>query len=386
MQDEKKKSHIGGYYDFLNGYYQSGTQGLSYMTGKWADFEQWKVMARSKVFQLLSYFPGEAPLNPAIVETRETAGCRQEEIEFDTAQNVRVKGTLLIPEGKGKHPAIVALHDHSGFYYYGREKIVEQENEPEILRNFKKESYSGRSWANEAVKRGYVVLCIDGFYFGSRRFDLGQVADEILKPYSGRLESSAPGSDGYIELVNTICGDLEALLVKHIFMSGATWPGILFHDDRKSIDYLCTREEVDTDRIGCCGLSLGGFRSAHLAALDSRIKCSVAAGWMPTFGSLLFNNLRNHTYMVYIPGLPAHMDLPDVASLTAPNPLFIQQCSRDSLYNVEGMEQACDKIGKVYEKLAIKERFASKFYDNKHEFNLQMQEDALSWLDRWLRP
>lgn len=233
---------------------------------------------------------------------------------------------LLIPDGEGRYPAIVALHNHSGFYYYGSEKLIEQENETEILKKFKQDAYSGRSWANEAAKRGYVVLCIDGFYFGSRKFDISQIADEILFP------------------------DLKQLFVKHIFMAGTTWPGILFHDDRMSVEYLCTRKEVDTDRIGCCGLSLGGIRSTFLAGLDPRIKCSVAAGWIPTFKSLLFNNLKHHTYMVYVPGLASHMDLPDVASLTAPNPPFIQQCSRDELYNLEGMVEACAKIRKVYKK------------------------------------
>lgn len=382
----EKKSHIGNFYSFLNGYYQTREQELSYMSDKWADFEQWKVMACSKIFELLSYFPEAADLDARTVETFKRDGYRQEEIEFNTAKDVRVKGTLLIPEGGGKHPAIVALHDHSAVYYFGREKIVEQENEPEILKRFKQDSYSGRSWANEAAKIGYVVLCIDAFYFGSRKFDIDQIAEEIIRPYLSKLESNPVGTDGYIELVNQICSDLEYLLVKHIFMSGTTWPGIIFHDDRKCVDYLYTRNEVDTSRIGCCGLSLGGFRSAHLAALDSRIKCCVAAGWMPTFGSLLFNNLRYHTYMVYVPGLSAHMDIPDVASLAAPNPLFIQQCSRDKLYSIEGMEHACVKISNVYEKLGIGCRFKSGFYDNKHEFNLQMQLDAFEWLDTWLKP
>lgn len=384
MPDGNKKSHIGNLYEFLNDYYQSRSRELSYLSGKWSDFEQWKSIARAKIHQLLSYFPQEAPLNPCVLGMKQKNGYRHEEIEFDTARNIRVKGTLLIPDKEGKLPAIVALHDHSGFYYYGREKIIEQDPEPAVLKAFKEESYGGVSWADEAAKRGYVVLCIDGYYFGSRKLDIETVAEEITAQYAGKLEENPLGGDGYIGVVNEICGDMERFLVKHIFMSGATWPGIIFHDDRKSIDYLCTREEVDTSRIGCCGLSLGGFRSVHLAALDPRIKCCAAAGWMPTFGSLLFNNLRYHTYMVYVPGLPAYMDLPDVASLTAPNPLLIQQCSRDDLYNLEGMEQACGKISEVYERLGIGGRFSSKFYDNRHEFNLQMQKDAFGWLDKWL--
>jgi len=37
---------------------------------------------------------------------------------------------------------------------------------------------------------------------------------------------------------------------------------------------------VDARRIGCVGLSIGALRSAHLAALDDRIKPAVVVGWM----------------------------------------------------------------------------------------------------------
>jgi predicted dehydrogenase/dienelactone hydrolase len=381
-----RKSHIGNFFPLVNNYYQTRPQAFSYLSGNWADAEQWKDTARAKALELLNYAPGDAPLDPVVLSVTSRGSYRQEEIEFAAAEGIRVRGTLLVPNGDGVFPAIVALHDHGGFYYFGREKIVEQDDEPTILKKFKADSFGGRSWANEAAKRGYVVLTIDGFYFGSRKLDISLVDDEMLAPYKDRLDAEPTGSDGYIRLYNEICGDFEKLLVKHIFISGTTWPGMLFHDDRLSIDYLYTRKEVDKDRIGCCGLSLGGLRSAFLAGLDSRISCSGVAGWMPTFGSLLYDRLRHHTYMLYVPGLPAVMDLPDVVSLTAPNPLLVQQCSRDALYNMDGMEQACTKIEKVYGALGAGERFHSQFYDNKHEFNIPMQEDAFRWLDRWLKP
>jgi hypothetical protein len=65
---------------------------------------------------------------------------------------------------------------------------------------------------------------------------------------------------------------------------------------------------------------------------------------MTTYDSLLYNRLRDHTYMIYIPGLVKYLDLSDVMSLTVPNPLFIQQCSKDILFTYDGMLQACSKI------------------------------------------
>ena len=159
----------------------------------------------------------------------------------------------------------------------------------------------------------------------------------------------------------------------------------MFFDDRRSVDYLLTRDEVDPERIGCCGLSIGGYRSANLAALDPRIRCAVVTGWMTTYESLLQDRLRDHTYMIYVPGIARFLDLPDVVSLTAPHPLFVQQCIRDSLYNIEGMRASCERIESIYHDIGCPERFRSSFYDTPHAFTIPMQEDAFRWLDRWLK-
>ena len=58
--------------------------------------------------------------------------------------------------------------------------------------------------------------------------------------------------------------------------------GFDYWDESRSIDYLLSRSEVDADRIGCTGLSGGGWRTNILAALDKRIKASVSVCWMTT--------------------------------------------------------------------------------------------------------
>jgi hypothetical protein len=77
--------------------------------------------------------------------------------------------------------------------------------------------------------------------------------------------------------------------------------------------------------------------------------------------------------------------LPDVVALTAPNALLVQQCVQDSLYNMDGMQESCEKIGSVYKEIGCQEKFKSAFYDNGHQFNRAMQEEAFLWLDRWLK-
>ena len=46
-------------------------------------------------------------------------------------------------------------------------------------------------------------------------------------------------------------------------------------DNRQVLDYLVQREEVDSDKLGCLGLSLGGIRASIVAGVDERLKCIV---------------------------------------------------------------------------------------------------------------
>lgn len=96
-----------------------------------------------------------------------------------------------------------------------------------------------------------------------------------------------------------------------MFEAGVTWSGVMFLDDIRTVDYLVTRPEVDPERIGCCGLSVGGFRAAWLAGLDARIKAAVVVGWMSTAGEMLESKLTSISFWKTVRGLYHYMDLPD---------------------------------------------------------------------------
>jgi len=382
----QSKSDIGPVYNHLEGYFSAQKRELSFLNDGWTNLCEWSEIARAKALDLLSYFPPSAPLDPGITDTVDCGRYIREEVEFNTSALTRISGTVLIPkEGRAPYPAVVGLHDHGGFYYCGREKIIDAPDIPGPVRAFKDNYYGGRSWATELAMRGYVVLVIDAFYFGRRRTDFNAIDGEIVTRLGNKLEGLEVGSDAYIEAFNLMSSAYEALMIKHIVTAGATWAGILAYDDRASVDYLLSRADVDPKRIGCCGLSIGGFRAALLAATDPRVSCSIVTGWMPTTESLLYDHLRNHTYMVNIPGLARHMEFPDLMSLTAPNSLFVQQSRYDALYTEEGMADACALLGQVYGKAGIPEKFKWAFYDVPHEFNVEMQEDAFAWLGRHLQ-
>ena len=348
---------------------------LSFLQPNFRNLNAWKRKARKTALELLHYDPPTCPPDVEVVERVDCGEYIREKMYFNTTPDIRVPAYLLLPKGgPERKPAVVALHDHGGFYVWGKEKIVETEDENPMLADFKATYYSGRSVA----KRGYIVIAIDMFYWGERR---------MLMPDDPPVWfEREPMSAEDVAAFNRRSGANTWLTGVGLFEAGITWAGVMFVDDIRTVDYLVSRPDVDPDRIGCCGLSVGGFRSAHLAGLDPRIKAAVVVGWMSTYGDMLQSHLTSIGPMKIMPGLYQHMDLPDVVSMNCPGGLMVINGSKDGLFPTDGVNAAFEKIAKVYEKADVPERFEGVWYDGPHEFNSEMQDKAYAWLDRWLQP
>ena len=361
---------------------------LGFLDPRWKKLEAWKKEARPEFVRLLRFNPPALPLTAKLEATERRDGFRIERLEISATAKHSIPAWLLIPDRQreGK-PALLALHDHSGRYVWGHEKILSHPNDPAWLTEFRRGTY-GRPYAEELARRGFVVLIADSFYFGARRLRVEEMDPATAPPvFRARLTALALLDRNTLEwsrAVDALCGEFEHLTAKTIFTSGATWPGILAWDDRRSLDYLCTRPEVNVNRIGALGLSIGGLRTAYLTGADPRIKAACVMGWMTEFHGQLRNHLRNHTWMVYVPGLFNAMDLPDVAGLLAPGALLVQQCRRDTLFPVEAMQGAITRLEQIYAKAGLKERFRGSFHDVPHSFLPEMQAEAFEWLERWV--
>jgi len=375
----KTGSDVGSLFPFIQSRAVKSDFSLSFLNPRFKSYRAWKRRARGKLLELLHYAPAPCDPQPEIVERSDNGNYIREKIYFHTTPDIRVPAYLLIPkQAKLPAPAIIALHDHGGFYLWGKEKLVETENEHPVLTDFKRQYYGGRSLGSELVRQGYVVLVIDMFYWGERRMLLDDdPPDWRQRPSDIKAER--------ISAFNQRAGQSEQLVGRTIYSAGFTWAGVIFWDDVRSVDYLLTRPEVDKKRIGCVGLSVGGLRSCHLAALDDRIKAAVVVGWMASFPTQLQRHVRNTIgFTKLVPGLYRHMDYPDVASLAIPSALLVINGRRDGLFNLDGVHSAFAKLGACYKKAGMMDRFRGRLYDTPHEFNLEMQAEAWEWLRRWL--
>ena len=372
-------SHIGNLYDFAQQQADTSPVRFSFLRSEFGDLERWQVVARARVFDHLFYFPPVVWPEPKILRRKDRGDYVEEYLTFQTAPGVRVPAYVLIPK-KTRLPApgIVALHCHGGYYLWGKEKVVELDEEHPALSRFKQELYEGKSIASELARQGYVVITIDMFYWGERRMLL----DDDPPAYRERPRSM---TDAEIRAFNRRSGENEQLVARSLFTAGITWPGVLLWDDIRTVDYLASRPEVDKTRLACVGLSVGGYRSFALAALDPRIKAAVDVGWMTSYPHQIKRHVINSIgFTFHIIGLYRYLDFPDLAALIAPRAVLVINGSKDQLFAPDGVRAAFEKIRRCYEKAGAPERQRCSLYPAPHEFNLKMQEEAWEWLKRWV--
>lgn len=368
---------VGSLFPFIRAQARSAPFPLSFLQPRHTDAMAWTREARRLVLDLLHYAPPPVDPRAEVLERVDMGDYVRERVLFSTTPDVRVPAYVLVPRGASPTrpaPAIVALHDHGGFYLWGKEKLVAIDGEHAVLGEFRARYYGGRSIAIDLARRGYVVVVTDMFYWGDRRMLL----DDDAEDWRARPASM---TSARIDAFNARASQNEQLVGRTLYSAGLTWPGVMFWDDIRTVDYLRSRADVDAGRIGCVGLSVGAVRSMHLAALDERIKAAVVVCWMTSFPKQLQKHVRNtigHTKV--IPGVHRHLDYPDIGALAMPRPVLYMSGTRDALFDVDGIKSAFDTLQQSYAKAGAPERCRTRLYDSPHQFNAEMQAEAWAWL------
>jgi dienelactone hydrolase len=343
---------------------------------------------QQRVRELLGFrFENERPRAVKVERRWQRDGLLGEEVSWSVGYGPRTFAWVLKPEGaKEPLPGVLALHDHGGFKYYGKEKIADGPDETHpILQPFREECYGGRAFANALAKEGFVVLVSDTFLWGSRKFPLETIAETDAN--ARELLSSWDEENSTAEMIvryNSIAAQHEHLVEKYCHLLGTTLAGVVSYEDRVAVNYLRSRKDVRADAIGCIGLSGGGARSALLQATCDHIRAAVIVGMMNTFEQTLDHNVVTHTWMVLPWGWARYGDWSDIAACRAPSPLMVQYDLEDPLFTLEGMQAAHRRIGAHYRRVGAPKNYVGEFYPGGHKFDLEMQASAFAWLKKQL--
>jgi alpha-beta hydrolase superfamily lysophospholipase len=253
----------------------------------------------------------KAPLLAESLARRDFPAYTREKIVFNGVQQSRVPGLLLIPKaGRRPYPVVILLH--------GITASKEMWFEPEGW------AY-GTRLIDPLTASGIAVLALDARYHGER------------------------GAEGGYRVPNDI-NEIRDFVVETVI------------EHRRALDYLATRDDIDTTRIGLLGLSMGGMETFALTAVDSRVRVAVA-GVTPIGATRTF---------VTIPVAPQTF-----AGAIRTTPFLMLMGRNDEYYSVEDARQVFESISSPRKELV--------FYDSGHRMPPEYAAKAISWLAQYLK-
>jgi dienelactone hydrolase len=178
------------------------------------------------------------PLEARVVEKTERDDYTREKIVFRGVNGFLVPGYLQLPPSvSGKSPCVLLLHGWSG----SKENWWQDGN-----------YISGGEARQALLAAGFAVLALDAQCHGDR------IAENDFAPVNQYVDKSEQGNPrrGYFSQVEIYIQTIR--------------------DYRRAIDYLATRAEIDSTRIGVLGYSMGGTQTFLLTGVEPRIKTAVA--------------------------------------------------------------------------------------------------------------
>ena len=277
------------------------------------------------------------PLDVQIVEEVREKDYTRKKLTFAVETGDRVSAYLLIPhQRKGKVPGILCPHQTTRL---GKAEPAGMGPQP------------NKHIARHLAERGYVTLAPDYPGFGEYKIDVYRM--------------------GY---------------------ASATMKGIWNH--MRAVDLLQSLPEVDPERIGVIGHSLGGHNSMFVAVFDERIKCIVSNCGFCSFPTYFGGNLAGWSHKGYMPRIrsvyqlrPEKMpfDFTEVVAALAPRPFLASAPVHDRNFAVQGVKDCIAAARPVYRLLGAEEKLAANYPDCGHDFPPEVRAVAYSWLDRWLR-
>jgi len=284
---------------------------------------------RAQLYALLGDLPDPArPISHKLVAEDDMGSFILEHLVLDLNGAEKVPALFTRPKHtKLPYPVVLFSHSHGGFYHMGKNELLSP-----APYGYKK------PYAEALAEMGIACLAIDHWCFGER---------------SGRRESET---------------------FKSMLWKGQVMWGMMVYDALRAIDYIVSRPDTDSARIGTTGISMGSTMSIWVSALDTRIKMCADLCCLTDFDALEHQgNLDAHGIFYYVPSLTKYFSMADICALIAPRPHLSTAGIYDTLTPPAGL---C----KIEKALAKAGGFTLKTYPCGHLETREMREDVLEFI------
>lgn len=245
---------------------------------------------------------GAHPLTQDSREERLDQGLALSDLVLRTAKAEAVRGILCRPIGRaGALPVVLVIHAHGNRYDIGASELME--GRPAL------QSPLGPALA----AAGIASLCLDMPCFGLR-------ADVS--------ESSA---------------------AKAALWAGRSLAGQMLGECHAALDWLTAQPDLDPDRIGVFGISMGATLGYWLAAIDPRVLALVQECCFADFAALIETGAHDlHGIYLTVPGLLTLASNGVIAGLMAPHAQFIGIGDADPLTPPKAADVALTEVRQAY--------------------------------------
>ena len=269
------------------------------------DWLEQQEKSREALRLVIGPFPEKTPLNVEITGTYEGDGYRMEKVVYESMPGYHVTAGLFIPDGAVNAPAVIYCSGHTedGF----RSDVYQW-----VILNL--------------VKKGFVVLAFDPVGQGERW--------QYFNPETGvsavggpTLEHSYPGTQA--------------------FLTGLSMAKYMIWDGIRTVDFLETRPEVDSSRIGITGRSGGGTQSSQIAAMDDRILAAAPECYITSYRRLLESIGPQDAEQNLYHGIVEGTDHLDLLLARAPKPTLMITTTGD-YFSIQGARETFARAKKAW--------------------------------------
>jgi len=309
---------------------------------------RWQKKTRKALNELLGFqdVPKVDP-QPRVLEKVNKADFTREKVLIRTTADSVMPVYILLPKGLARPvPVVIAYHGHG----YGVKSIVgigkdgSERDEPEGYQ---------KDFAIALCRRGFAVAAPEISCFGERRTDFSHL--------DKKLGQGAPSTCKH-----------TAVLASHL---GGSALGLRVLDAKRLVDYLESRKEMDTSRLGVMGISGGGMLTFFSTALDERIKACVISGYFCTFRDSVL--AMSHCPCNYVHGLHQFGEMSDIVGLIAPRPMLVEAGSLDPIFPIKSVKVSVRRAKEVYKAFGVETQVETDYFEGKHQISGKRAYDFL---------
>ena len=271
------------------------------------------------------------------VEEIDKGDYTRQKIILRTGPHAQMPVYILLPKGvDGPLPTAVAFHGHG----YGVKDIVglwEDGGERDEPDGYHKD------FGVALCRAGFAVAAPEISGFGERQTDFSHL----------ERGQGAPSTCTH-----------TAMLAFHL---GTSVVGIRVRDGLRLVDYLETRAEFDTSRLGAMGISGGGMHTFFSTCIDERIRACVISGYYSTFQHSIL--AMSHCPCNYVPGLAEFGEMYDLVGLIAPRPLLVEAGTHDPIFPLAAVHSSLNKARRVYDVFSARQRVEADIFSGRHQIS-----------------